>query len=344
MERFHKQQLRGDPIDGTSIEAIRLRNLALSIPVGAELISAVSASEPETRRRQTVGDSARYDSRADLASFYLTEGREYLLALLDGQPSGGLVIQSNDSGRRDDTFEVMREWLQVSYAALLKAVEIDRTSMSPPADKVDTLRFWLEHQLGVSPSREAWLGFLLLAGPPRERQMVRRLLKLDSRADILDSIWGAAWDLMYTRLPSLYEQSMFRKHARLPVTFVTDDSALIDAVASIVPTLGVVNAHGVEFTGDEIDTSAMSEEVLQVLRPYMAREGERILMRSEGMTTQVLRRAAYEVRRGEQALLRSQQNLRMTHSVAPSAEDGLRHGIDPHGVGIKRSDGLSRDR
>lgn len=291
----HKRQLEGRPLNLHAVEMARLRNLVKSIPVEAQVISVFSAAEPEARRLESIADPERYNLRVDASSFYLTEGREYLLHLLDGGETGGLVIES-EILPVDVWVAWLRSWFMVSYAALLQAVVIHREALATPSERVDRYRFWLEHELRVSPSREAWIGFCLLAGVGDYSGRARRFLKLDGAADICDSVWGATWDLMYSRLPAMFSQSSFRQYVDLPAVFVTDDEALVQVLEHLSPAFGVENAMGVEITGESVLIEGLDRRVHEAVRAYMDRERRRVLMRSEGITADVKSRASYLAR------------------------------------------------
>lgn len=303
IENIHKRQLAGTPLNLGAAEITRLRNLALSIPSGASVIGIFSAAEPETRRLAREPDQQRYNARADAASFYLTEGRDYLLHLLDGGESGGLVIESEDIAV-DAWVTWLRSWFMVPYAALLQSVVIHNEALATPEERIDRYRFWLEHELRVSAGKEAWIGFCLLAGERDHPDRVRRFLKLNGSADICESVWGATWDLMYSRLPAVLSQRLFRSHVDLPAVFMTDDEALVDVLDHLSPTLGVENARGVEFTGGQVPIEDLDERVHPMVRAYMYRQRQRVLLRSEGITPKVMRRAEYLARLAERRLSR----------------------------------------
>ncbi|EPR75370.1 hypothetical protein ADILRU_2326 [Leifsonia rubra CMS 76R] len=107
----------------------------------------------------------------------------------------------------------------------------DKCGASNPRDDVDAYRFWLEHELKFAPSRESWLGFDFLGGIPTEAAKVRRLLKLDSSiGELSDRVWGASWDLFYTRMVRLVAQAPYKRVVPNPLVFVTDDSGLAAAM------------------------------------------------------------------------------------------------------------------
>src|SRR5687767_14611455 len=94
IENIHRRQARFEPLNLTSAEVQRLRRLVLAIPEGAAVMGAFAAAEPETRRTPRAHDVDRYNARTDVASVYLAQAPDYLLHLLDGGNSGGLVMDS----------------------------------------------------------------------------------------------------------------------------------------------------------------------------------------------------------------------------------------------------------
>lgn len=292
---IHRRQSVFEPLNPNAVEMQRLRNLVTAIPEGAEILSAFGAAEPETRRVPRVADVGRYNSRTDIAAVYLARFPGYLLHLLDGGASEGLSIESHpdEDAYQPDAFHA---WFMVSYAALLSAVVVDRQEGLSRVERVDRFRFWLEYELRVSASREAWIGFLLLAGLGDYPSRARRLLKLGGRGDICDAIWGATWDLMYTRLPGMLALPTVRGNWKLPIVFVTDDSALAEALTGISTEFLTENSHGVYFGGDKFDAGLLHPETRPMVRSYARRESKRVLERSHGMTSGVMKRAAYLAR------------------------------------------------
>lgn len=306
LEAIHRQQTTDATVKLPAADRVRLLNLANSMREDAVLITGLSAAESEVRRAPSNPDLIRYESRADLAAFYLSSGRDYLHHLLVGGESGGLQIES--IGGSDSTFEALglHRWVVVPYSALLKAVEIDILMSADPLEKLDRYRFFLERELQVSPSREGWVGFLLLAGRPQSKARARRLLKLDSSSgDLRDRVWGAAWDLLYTRMPSMVESSVFRGRVQLPLTFVTDDAALVDVLRGVTPVATVRNLIGTELTGDQLDFSELLPEAAELLLRYMGREARRINASSRGLTSRRIRRAMSISRQIEARLARA---------------------------------------
>jgi hypothetical protein len=299
---IHRRQARFEPLNLGSVEIERLRNLVTALKPGVEILSAFGAAEPETRRISQAADVDRYNERTDIASVYLSQLPYYLLHLLEGGESEGLILDSGPDEVPYDP-EAFRAWFMVSYAALLKAVAIHREEDSSRLDRVDRYRFWLQHELKVMAGREAWVGFKLLGGKADQPGKSERLLKLGGgKGDVRDAVWGATWDLMYTRIPGMMVAPPFRGNWRLPITFVTDDTALIDVLAGTNSPFVTNNAHGVVIGGEEADLSLLHDDVQPVVRAYLHREKVRVLTQSRGLTESTLKRAARLARSLERTL------------------------------------------
>ncbi|CAN5521913.1 hypothetical protein BH09ACT4_BH09ACT4_12550 [soil metagenome] len=302
VEHLHRRQQAGRRIDPLAPEMIKLRNLADAIPADAVLITGLSALEAQLRRMPRETDNERYNSRADAAAFYLSSGRDYLRTLLAGDIGRGLTIESAPGTAALAPLDPLRRWMAVSYSALLKAVEIHLAHTGSAEEKVDAFRFFLERDLKASPSREGWVGFLLLGGLPESKQRARRLLKIDSRGNLFDNVWGATWDLWYTRMPTMVQQSIFQARVKTPLTFVTDDDALIQVVAGLRDSFPIRTALGTEFGADQPDFDMFVPGVRPLLAAYMARDGNRVITRSRGIARATMRGAQYEARQLERAI------------------------------------------
>lgn len=301
LSMIHRWQQRFEPMRLSAPEATRLRNLVSSLPEGVQILGALAAAEPETRSSTRRVDVDRYNLRNDVASVYLSRFPDYLLHLLDGGTSGGLALEPVPD---EDPFspQPLREWFMVPYAALLMAVVISRKPDKSRADRVDDYRFWLEHELKVSPGYEGWIGFKLLGGRGDAPAKAARLMKLGSSKDIANSIWGATWDLMYTRMPDLMALPPHRGQWPLPLVFVTDDSALVEALGGRIASLAMVNDRGLALNGSQLDLELLHDDAAAIVRPYMKRETERVLAHSRGLTASTMRRAARLARSLERQL------------------------------------------
>lgn len=301
LSSIHRWQERFEPVRLSSPESTRLWNLVSSLPEEVEILGALAAAEPETRSSSLSADIDRYNLRNDVAAVYLSRFPDYLLHLLDGGKSSGLVLEPVPD---DAPFSPhpLRDWFMVPYAALLMAVAISRNPNRSRADRIDDYRFWLEHELKVSPGHEAWIGFKLLGGKGDVPAQAARLLKLGSSKDLANSIWGATWDLMYTRMPEMMALPPYRGQWRLPLVFVTDDTALVEALGGRIASLAVVNDRGVALNGSQLDLELLHDDAAAIVRPYMRRETQRVLSNSRGLNAGMMKRAARLARSLERQL------------------------------------------
>jgi hypothetical protein len=290
IESIHRRQASFQPLNLPPIEIERLRNLVLAMPGDAVILGAFAAAEPETRRMARARDIERYNMRTDLASVYLEQVPDYLLHLLDGGRSGGLVVESpiDVAPYEPDAF---RAWFMISYATLLMAAILCREKQSSRRERVQRYATWLERELRLSPGPEAWIGFKLLAGRGNQPGKAARLLKLGRAQGIADSIWGATWDLMYTRISGIMAVPPLRGTWPLPISFVTNDAGLVDALDGSGAPFLVTNANGVTLGGGQVDLTLLHEDVQSVVRDYMRREKPRVLSSSPGPTDVSMNRA-----------------------------------------------------
>lgn len=291
IENIHRRQARFEPLNLNSVEIERLRHLVLAVPRGAAILGAFAAAEPETRPTARAHDVDRYNTRTDVASVYLAQVPDYLMHLLDGGESGGLVIDSvaDDIPYEPDPF---RAWFMISYATFLKAASLHREQLSSRRERVERFAMWLVHELRISPGQEAWIGFKLLAGRADQAGKAERLLKLGRPRGVADALWGATWDLMYTRIPGMMNIPPLRGTWPLPISFVTDDAALVDAFDGSCSPFLVTNANGVTLGGGHVDLTLLHDDAQPVVRDYLRREKLRVLTSSPGLTDESMNRAA----------------------------------------------------
>jgi hypothetical protein len=298
---IHNAQLEGKPhkLDIAVIE--RMRGLAENIPPHALLVTAIGAAEPELNLMGQVFNTERHGNRADAPALYLGEWRDYLLHLLDGGASERRELPAAGV-RLDSSVDALRPWLTIGYAALLKAVQLSLDTTQGVTDRFDAYRFWLEHELQGLPSREAWVGFLLLGGMPAARQVVAHFLKTtDTKKSRAHNTWGAAWDLAYTRLVGMTALPSFASRVTTPLTFVSDDAHLADVIRSINPVGLQPGTASSMFVAEAMDAALLQPAVVPVLEDYARRERRRVSTYSEGATNKLMRRARYEATRLERA-------------------------------------------
>lgn len=215
----------------------RLIDLDRRIPAGAKVIPGFAAAEPEARPTRDSFDASRLYNRTAIAIAMLEQGRGRMSDFLRGgiDPKQVVTPREMSAGRSGDPLELARFWIWPTYSVLLKAVVLEKT-IQDPDERVDQFEFWLNHTLEYRPSREIWLGMLLLAGTRKGKDLARSLLKLNlasSRTDRVADLWGGAWDVFYTRLPGFGADPNFLKEFGRPFVFVTDDTKLDDAINEV---------------------------------------------------------------------------------------------------------------
>jgi hypothetical protein len=94
----------------------------------------------------------------------------------------------------------------------------------------------------------------------------------------------------------------------LPITFVTDDAALVDALSGSSDPFVTNNMHGAVIGGESMDLSLLHDDVQSFVRSYMNRERTRVLTQSRGLTETAMKRAgrlaaSLELRLGAQVSL-----------------------------------------
>jgi hypothetical protein len=304
LEQLHRHQSQGESSNLSVDFRARLLWLVDNTSDDTSFVTGLSAAESEVRVRHAAPDVERYTSRSDIAALYLGTGRPYLQHLLnDGSPAE-YVLPASGQGAELGDFENLQRFITVGYAALLKASEISLTGGGNAKDNVDAYRFWLEHELQFAPSREAWLGFVLLGGSGSESQKVARILKLESKKKTTaERVWGAAWDVFYTRMVNLAEREPFSSVVQTPLVFVTDDEGLAEAMASIAP-VGSVEADKRLVGAEVMNTEALRPEVVDIVFDYTLKARERMMESSRGVTEDVMRRARSLAHRIERDLVR----------------------------------------
>lgn len=313
LENIHKAQEAG--LLPSISDELRMRLLWLldETTENTNFVTSLSAAESEVRPQSSAADVERHARRADIAAWYLGDGRPYLRHLLDGGAAADWTLPMSTQVSTTTAFSAIRGWLTIGYVVLLRAVEIDRSEGATASEKVDAYRFWLEHELAFSSSRESWLGFVLLGGTPSEASKVRRILKVDSNSGLLaNRVWGATWDIFYTRMIDLVSQPPYNQVVPSPLVFVTDDAALPEAIESI-HSLGFLRADeapGRDFHSsrddsigaDTIDDTVLRAEVQEIVLSYIQRINTRVVLKPQKVTDSVMSRARSLARRIEKRL------------------------------------------
>ncbi|WP_284300504.1 hypothetical protein [Homoserinibacter gongjuensis] len=78
----------------------------------------------------------------------------------------------------------------------------------------------------------------------------------------------------------------------LPIAFVTDDAALVDAFDGSDSPFLVSNANGVTFGGVQVDITLLHDDVHSIVRSHLEREKLRVLTDSTGLTDASINRAS----------------------------------------------------
>jgi len=222
----------------------RLLDLAARMTDQSAVIAGFAATEPEARPDMPATVVSRMTERAVVATAMLEQGHAQLSDFLDGTLDPKQVILVDRApggvGRVDDLSEI---WVQPGYVILLKALTLAASGKDPLAS-IDEFRFWLNFDFRYRPSREVWLGMLLIGGNGKGKALVENLLKTQrarTRAERIRDLWGASWDVFYTRLVGM-TGDVLPEFPR-PVVFVSDDEKLIEAVHE-VELAGVSESRG----------------------------------------------------------------------------------------------------
>jgi hypothetical protein len=294
LEAIHKAQLADEAISIGAEQGLRLRHLVEAIPSDAKLVTAVGAAEPELRPAATLMNVEKFNRRANIPAFYLDSWGDYLLHLLDGGKSELRELPPVTNEATDEA-KGLHPWLVTAYAALLKAADIKRRSNGSAPERAEEYRFWLEHEFKGAPSREAWLGFVLLGGSPSHAQGVSHFLKLTRGGGSRPAdIWGAAWDLSYTRLVGMVDHGQLKGSVAAPLCFVSDDNHLAEVMKSVSSVGAMAGVARSPFVADALDGTLLAPEVFDIFAAYAQRESKRVVERSKGLTRTLMNRAAYE--------------------------------------------------
>lgn len=244
----------------------RIRDLGRRFPSGGAAITGFAAAEPEVRPTPVGQDSERMVNRARIAVDMLEQGHDSFADFLDGSvdPSSivGIDTEPAAPGRADEFGEI---FVRPTYAILLKALAL-KLGGGASERMVDEYRFWLRAELEYRPTREVWLGMLLLAGSSKGRALVENMLKLGkavSPEQRFKDLWGAAWDITYTRLVAFSaDRSMWPELPR-PFVFVTDDAKLYEAFEDVALVGMTRTASGVPAGLDHLPFEGFVDESLQ---------------------------------------------------------------------------------
>jgi hypothetical protein len=274
----------------------RLIDLDRRIPAGAKVIPGFAAAEPEARPTRDSFDASRLYSRTAIAIAMLEQGRGMMSDFLRGgiDPKQTVNPLQISAGRSGNPLELAKVWIWPTYCVLLKAVVLEKT-IQHPDERVDKFEFWLNHTLGYRPSREIWLGMLLLAGTPKGKDLARNLLKLNlasSQTDRVADLWGGAWDVFYTRLPGFSTDPKFLGEFGRPFVLVTDDTKLDDAINAVHLIDTVSSQAGVQLGREYMQLDGLIDpDHRSRVEQALAKISKRITDRAKPLTVNALRRA-----------------------------------------------------
>ena len=226
----------GNKFEGDPTTRARLLDLADRFSDKCRVVGGFSAAEPETRPDgQSVNIERLYSRTANIIAM-LEQGSSLFPKFLDGVIDPKDVIHPYNGPKESDPLYGLDDmFIRPCYVVLMKAV-ILRAQENDVATRIRDYEFWLNHELKYRPSREIWLGMLLLAGNSNGLRLVSDILKLGKKRtpkERVRDVWGATWDIFYTRITDASaDPSILPGHKR-PFVFVTDDQRLYEAIKDI---------------------------------------------------------------------------------------------------------------
>lgn len=245
----------GNKFEGDPTARARLLDLADRFSDKCRVVGGFSAAEPETRPDgQPVNIERLYSRTANIIAM-LEQGSSLLPKFLDGAIDPKDVIHPYNGPKENDPLHGLDDmFIRPCYVVLMKAV-ILRAQENDVATRIRDYEFWLNHELKYRPSREIWLGMLLLAGNSNGLRLVSDVLKLGKKRtpeERVRDVWGATWDIFYTRITDASaDPSILPGHKR-PFVFVTDDQRLYEAIKNI-SLIGFTPAHQGELGVDMLE-------------------------------------------------------------------------------------------
>lgn len=273
-EGLHKGQLfSGSP----EIQA-RLLDLADRIQPENTVLIGYAASEPEARPTGDANDLHRQNYRMDVAQTFVRLGSSTLQQIFDGSKDPTVIQISPHTEDPINPNQHAEQFLTTGYCLLLKATSLWLEGMRG-LEGFRELAFFQKHELRFMPSREFLLGCGIFAGTRAHEQnclTVLKLNKLRSGSATVSNIWGAAWDLHYSRLIDFGKGNNPILQIQPPAVFVTEDNRLADVLAA---TRSV--AVGTMPDGQDVGYDGIHEEFFQPsqwveVKAHLTTENERI--------------------------------------------------------------------
>lgn len=250
----------------------RLLNLAQIVSEDTVIVSGFAASEPEARPSDAPAQQERFNKRANIALELLKSPEHSLEKIMKGQISAKqLVDETTPTATEFEPQKFSNYWIRPNYVVLLKSFLLSHKNIST-VSKLEELRFFLKSEINYRPSRELIVGTLLIAGNNEGRSLATSLLKSEktrTSEQRVNDLWGAAWDLFYSRLPGFQTASPIFGDLRSPSIFVTDDEKLLDTISGISLLGTLRDSHGLDigtegFPIDQYIEAKHLEAVLEI--------------------------------------------------------------------------------
>ncbi|MFE5836689.1 hypothetical protein [Arthrobacter sp. NPDC056493] len=208
--------------------------MAARIQPESAVLIGYAASEPEARPTGDPNDLDRQNYRMDVAQTFIRLGASGLQQIFDGSKDPTMIQISPHNEDRINPNQHAEQFLTASYCLLLKATSLWLEGLRG-LEGFRELAFFQKHELRFMPSREFLLGCGIFVGTGAHQQnclTVLKLNKLRSGSATVSNIWGAAWDLHYSRLIDFGKGNNPILQIRPPAVFVTEDNRLADVLAA----------------------------------------------------------------------------------------------------------------
>ena len=235
----------------------RLLNLARNFPSEGAAVSGFGASEPEVRPNSSAVDTDRLHKRSAIPVAMLEDGHAHFEGFLKGELNPKEVIRLESIAETGSPFDmsVVRDaWIRPGWTILTKAFLLTQSG-SGTASQIEQFGHFVNNELQYRPSREIWVGLMLIAGTNRAANTAQTLLKANKTQDRNQrekNLWGASWDLFSSRLADLGSDRSILPELPRPFTFVTDDSVQLDCLAGVALAATMPDPRGITLGIDEL--------------------------------------------------------------------------------------------
>lgn len=301
---------RGTRFEKDEATRARLLDLESRFPRNGVAIAGFGASEPEWHPGFKEFDADRLRTRSAEAVAMLEQGNGRFADFFDGSPAADVIIPKPHRLNRPDPVKLGEHFVFPSFLVLLKAYLLKAQGVTG-AEGVSQFLFWLNHDLRYRPSREMWLGLIMLAGTRQASAKVEKLLKVNrakgNADDLTKRIRGAAWDVFYTRLIAFMHDKELLPEAPQPVVLVTEDATMAE-VLGVIEFVDMVDTSSGSLGRDWMPTEVFDEAHVALVVDEIRKANERTHHRnqnSESVIREVMRRARVQSRQlaGELARL-----------------------------------------